>query len=371
MKRFALSTSTALARCAFAMGMALTAAVSLPAAAQAPVVPVGFVTARPVGQGLAFDGVLQAVKQSTLSAQASGRITQWLVKAGDRIQAGQLLAVIDDRVSQAGVSQAQAQVAQADAQLTQAQAQFARTQDLHAKGFVSKAALDVAESQYKSAQASASGAQAGKVQSQLAQGFTRLIAPYDGWVLSTHAEAGDLAMPGASLVTVYAPQPMRAVAYVPASRQAAAIQAAQVAVRLPDGNWVSPVAKAAVPAADPVSQTVEWRLEMPPAAMLGMVPGQQVQVRFASGQASRLTVPAQAVFRRGELTAVYVVRDTTGQPGATAPSAAGFVLRAVRLGADHGAAGVEVLAGLTSGDRVALDPARAGLAGARPGNSLP
>lgn len=330
-------------------------------------VPVGLVALRAVGQGVEFDGVLQTVKQSTLSAQASGRITQWSVKAGDRIKTGQLLAVIDDRVSQAGVSQAQAQVAQADAQLANAQAQFARTQDLHAKGFVSKAALDVAESQFKSAQAGASGAQAGQLQSRLAQGFTRLTAPYDGWVLATHAEAGDLALPGAPLVTVYAPQPLSAVTHVPASRQAAASQAAQAEVRLPDGTWVKPVSKSTLPAADPVSQTVEWRLEMPSTAVSDMVPGQQVTVRFTSGKEQRLTVPAEAVFRRGELSAVYVAREPGGAPGASGAASAvpGFALRAVRLGASHGVAGFEVLAGLSAGERVALDPVRAGLAGAR------
>ena len=364
---FAPIATTGLTRLAHVALFAAASALSASVMAEAPSVPVGVVSHRAVGQGIEFDGVLQAVKQSTLSAQASGRITQWLVKAGDRVKSGQLLAVIDDRVSQAGLSQAQAQVAQADAQLTQAQAQFARTQDLHAKGFVSKAALDVAESQYKSAQAGSSGAQAGKTQSQLAQGFTRLTAPYDGWVLTTHAEAGDLAMPGAPLVTVYAPQPMRTVTHVPASRQAAVSQATQVEVRLPDGQWVTPVAKATVPAADPVSQTVEWRLEMPAMAMAGMVPGQQVQVRFASAQAQRLMVPAQAVFRRGELSAVYVVREAPASGGA----ASGFALRAVRLGASHGSAGFEVLAGLNSGDRVALDPLRAGLAGARPAATQP
>lgn len=367
MNRFAPLTTTALTRLVHVALFAAASAFSASAMADAPSVAVGMVTHRAVGQGIEFDGVLQAVKQSTLSAQASGRITQWLVKAGDRVKAGQLLAVIDDRVSQAGVNQAQAQVAQADAQLANAQAQFARTQDLHAKGFVSKAALDVAESQYKSAQAGSTGALAGKAQSQLAQGFTRLTAPYDGWVLTTHAEAGDLAMPGAPLVTVYAPQPMRAVTHVPASRQSAASQAAQVEVRLPDGQWVTPVAKGTVPAADPVSQTVEWRLEMPATAMAGMVPGQQVQVRFASTQAQRLMVPTQAVFRRGELAAVYVVREAAAAGGA----AAGFALRAVRLGSNHGSAGMEVLAGLANGDRVALDPLRAGLAGAHPAASQP
>ena len=75
-------------------------------------------------------------------------------------------------------------------------------------------------------------------------------------------------------------------------------------------------------------------------------------MRFVGGQAKRTVVPAAAVLRRGELTAVYVAGDK------------GFVLRAVRLGADHGADGVEVLAGLSAGDRVALDPVKAGLAGA-------
>jgi hypothetical protein len=99
-------------------------------------------------------------------------------------------------------------------------------------------------------------------------------------------------------------------------------------------------------------------LDLAADAAAGLVPGQQVQVRLLAGKVQRLTVPSDAVFRRGEMTAVYVVRDNAAAPG--------FVLRAVRLGADQGAAGHEVLAGLAGGERVALDPVRAGLAGARP-----
>ncbi len=345
---------------------------TVPALAQnqpaAPEVPVALVAPRAVGQGLVLEGSLQAVRQSTLSAQASGRIAQLQVKAGDRVRAGQVLALIDDRVTQAGVSQAQAQVAQSDAQLANAQANYGRTKDLFAKGFVSQSALDVAESQFKAAQAGTRAAVAGQTQSQLAQGFTRLTAPYDGWVLSTQAEAGDLAMPGTPVLTVYAPQPMRAVVHVPASRQPLVAKATAIEVRLPDGRWVAPVARTALPAADPVSQTVEWRLDLAADTSAGLVPGQQVQVRFVAGQAQRLTVPAQAVFRRGEMTAVYVARTAPAAQGAAAP-APGFVLRAVRLGAASGADGAanyEVLAGLAGNEQVALDPIRAGLAGARP-----
>ncbi len=336
------------------------ASADAPAGPQVPVMTLG---ARPVGMGAEFDGSLQAVRQSVLSAQASGRIATLSVKAGDRVKAGQVLAVIDDRATQAGVAQAQAGVAQADANLANAKAAYERTKELRAQNFVAQAALDTALAQYRAAEAGAAAARAGQTQASVAQGFTRLTAPYDGWVLATHAEAGALAMPGAPILTVYAPQPMRAVVHVPASQQPLALSASKVEVQLPGTDrWVSPAAKTTVPAADPVSQTVEWRLNLSDADGAGQVPGRQVKVRFTGSAAQaapqRLVVPATALLRRGELTGVYVVT-------AKGESVQGFALRAVRTGATHGD-GVEVLAGLKTGDQVALDPVRAGLAGATP-----
>jgi len=320
-------------------------------------VPVVQAQPKAVTSGFELDGVIQPVQQSTVSAQASGRIVTLVVKAGDRVRAGQLLATIDDREAAVGVQRSQAQVAQAQAELHNAQANLLRTRDLQAQGFVSKAALDMAETQFKGAQAGHDQAGAGARQSALSQGFTRVTAPYDGWVLQTHADAGDLAVPGKPILTVYAPQPLRAVVQLPASRADVARLSSQVEVQLPNEQgqpqWVNPVARSAMPAADPVSQTVEWRLELSPKSVQHLLPGQQVRVRFVGGQSNRMVVPAAAVLRRGELTAVYVAGDK------------GFALRAVRLGPDHGAEGVEVVAGLVAGERVALDPVKAGLAGAQ------
>lgn len=320
-------------------------------------VPVGPVQSRSVGIGFELEGVIEPVKQSTISAQASGRIATLAVKAGDKVKAGQVLISIDDREAQTGVQRSQAQVAQAQAELRNAQAHFERTRNLQSKGFVSAAALDTADSQLKGALAGRDQAGAGARQSALAQGFTRVSAPFEGWVLQVHVEAGDLALPGKPLLTLYAPLPIRAVVQVPVSRsgQARAAGAVEVLLQSSDGSaqWVRPVSISTVPTADPVSQTLEWRLELPPQSAQNELPGQQVKVRFAGAQAQRLLVPASAVLRRGELTAVYAV---SGQ---------GFVLKAIRLGADHGAAGIEVVAGLTPADQVALDPVRAGLAGAR------
>jgi multidrug efflux pump subunit AcrA (membrane-fusion protein) len=138
--------------------------------------------------------------------------------------------------------------------------------------------------------------------------------------------------------------------------------AGAVDVLMPNINgaaqWVRPVSRSTVPTADPVSQTIEWRLELPPETAKTLLPGQQVRVRFTGSQADRMVVPMVAVLHRGELTALYVVSGNS------------FVLKAVRLGAEHGIDGVEVVAGLADGDQVALDPVKAGLAGAQPAKSV-
>ena len=322
------------------------------ATAQVPV-PVVTLQGKSVATGFELEGIIQPVRQSTVAAQTAGRVIRLAVKMGDRVKAGQLLATIDDRELAADVQRSRAQITQSEAELRNAQLNLERTRELQSKGFVSKAALDSAETQFKAAKAGRDQAGAAATQASLAQGHTRVTAPYEGWVLQTHVEAGDLALPGKPMVTVYAPQPLRAVVQVPASRAIATSQSSQVQI-LVGGEWVSPSARSTMPSADPVSQTIEWRLDLAPKVSQALLPGEQVRVRFVGGQAERMVVPATALLRRGELTAVYVVQ---GQ---------GFVLRAVRLGADHGAQGVEIMAGINAGDSVALDPVRAGLAGAQP-----
>ena len=328
----------------------MASAALLPVLAQ-PSVPVVRLGAQSVSTGYEIDGVVEAVRQATVSAQATGRVASLLVKVGDKVRAGQVLATIDDRDTQTGVARSQAQVAQAEAELANAQANVQRTRDLRKQGFVSQAALDVAESQYKAAQAARAGAGAGAQQARLAQSFTQVTAPFDGYVLETLAQAGDLAVPGKPVAVVYAPQPLRVVVQVPASMGAQARNAQRIELQVGDA-WVQSAAQQGVTAADPVSQTLTWKMDVPAAASAQMLPGQQTRVRFVGGSAQRMVVPQAAVLRRGELTGVYVASDK------------GFVLKAVRLGSQHGDR-VEVLAGLKAGDAVAANAIQAGLAGAQ------
>ncbi len=335
---------------ALAVAMACTAA---GVQAQVPAMATATIGVKQAGASTFLDGVVQPVRQSTVSAQASGRLASFLVKAGDKVKAGQLLATIDDREASVGQQRSQAQVDQAEADLHNARAQFDRTKGLQSKGFVSQASLDTADAQLKSAKAQRDQASAASRQSSLAQGFTKVTAPFDGWVLQTNAQAGDLAVPGTPLLVMYAPLPLRVVVQVPASRAALIGQAgnAQIQAASAQGDvWITPSARSVIPSSDPVSQTTEWRLELPEALSAGFVPGQQVRVKFSADQAARhslLAVPEQAIVRRGELTAVYVKSGDV------------FSLRAVRLGQRLDADGVEVLAGLKAGDVVALDPVRA------------
>lgn len=316
-------------------------------------IPTAVVQVRALGSSVELDGSIEAVRQSTLSAQTSGRIATLPVKAGDKVHVGQVLATIDDRETAAGVQRSQAQINQADAELRNAKANLERTRELRHKGFVSQAALDTAQAQFDSASAARAQASAAAVQSGLAQGFTRVLAPYDGWVAQTQAQVGDLAVPGKPLLTLYAPLPLRAVVQVPASRQSAVRAATQTGISSDGTHWFIPHTRTALPVADAVAQTTEWRLDLADKDGASLVPGQQVRVRFtqaADTTATRLLVPRAAIVRRGELTAVYVQSKDV------------FALRAVRLGADQGEAGVEILAGLRGGEVVALDPIRAGFA---------
>ena len=326
---------------------AVLAGVLATLAAAAPLATV--VVAAATGQrDYAAEGVVADVRQSTIAAQVPARILDVRVRAGDAVKAGQVLVRLDPRTAAGQLASSQAQVAAAQAQLDAARREHERNRRLAEKRYISQAAMDQAEAQYRAAeaQAKASIAQAGVASTQTT--FTTLVAPYHGVVASVAAEVGDMASPGVPLLTIYDPSELRVVAQVPES------YAPQVALDRPvriviaggggDARTLQATRALLLPTANPATHTREARLSLPTSAP-GLAPGMfaRAYLPLTVSEAPRITVPATAIVRRPEFTAVYVV-DAEGRAQ----------LRQVRLGRAAGAS-VEVLTGLASGDRIAVD----------------
>jgi multidrug efflux system membrane fusion protein len=333
------------------LGAAVIASLLGPAAAPAAAgeLASAVVQAPGAGESASFDGVVEAVRQSVVSAQVPGAVVAIDVKVGDVVKAGQVLARIDARAAEQNVAASDAQVQSARATLEAATREFDRQQQLFAKSYTSKAALDRAEAQFKATQAQVSAqlAQAGAARAQ--SGFFVVKAPYGGVIAEVPVMLGDMAMPGRPLLTLYDPAGLRVSASVPQSDLAKIAPGKAAKIEFPglpaDRQWVVPVRLTVLPTADPGTHTAQIRLDLP-ATVGNLAPGTfaRVWLPMQGAAAPRLYVPARAVVRRAEMTGVYVL-DAKGRP----------VLRQVRLGraADES---VEVLSGVTAGERVALDP---------------
>ncbi len=277
-----LSGLNVLSAAALALQLLATPASAL----EVPVLTVS--TAGAQARGFELEGTIQPVRQAVVAAQVGGNVVALLVKAGDRVKAGQVLARIDERDTQAGLSRGNAAVTQAQAELANATLQAERTRELRRQGYVSQASLDQAETQLKAAQAGLQQAQAGQSQAALARGFAQVTAPFDGIVQATLLEQGDLAAPGRPIASVYAPQALRAVVQVGSSRQALALAARDakgLRIDRGDGAPVSPQSVQVLPGTDPVAQTVEWRLNLGAADGAALQPG-QVQARCIDARVS-------------------------------------------------------------------------------------
>ena len=298
------------------------------------------------------EAVVEAVRQSTVSAQIAGRIVDIRFDVGDYVKKGEVIVRIDERAASRALEASEAQVREAQAALGNARAHYERSKQLLAQKFISQAALDQAEAAYRAAQARVGALLAGAGAAATERSFATVLAPYSGVVAARHVELGEMATPGRPLMTGFDPATLRVVATVPQA-QVGAIQAGgRARIELPSaGRWIEVRQITVVPAADPRTHTTRIRLELP-GEVRGVYPGVYARAHFVVGTAPKLLVPRAAVFSRSELTAVYVLGDDNRPQ-----------LRQVRLGAAGDEHAVEVLAGLKPGERVALEPLEAGMAG--------
>lgn len=163
-------------------------------------------------------GTLSALETVEVGTQVSGQVAQVLVDYNDRVEKGQLLAMIDTEAldaalqnaqagvnhAQAGYAQAQAQLAEANARLADARTTLNRNAPLAKNGYLSQSefqpmetAVQTAEASVRSAQASmrSAEAQVQQAQAQVAQARknrnnAEIRAPISGIIVERSVDAG-------------------------------------------------------------------------------------------------------------------------------------------------------------------------------------
>ncbi|MCB1920694.1 MAG: efflux RND transporter periplasmic adaptor subunit [Candidatus Competibacteraceae bacterium] len=295
-----------------------------------------------------LDGVVEAVNKSTVSAQTAGRVEEIMVDVNDFVPQGAPIVRIRNIEQRAGLEQAQAALREAQARFIEADAEYKRIRGVYEKQLVSKAQMDSATAALNAAKARLEAAQAGVAQAKESLGYTTINAPYSGIVLERHVELGETVQPGTLLMTGFSLDELRVVVNVPQRLIGPVRQYSQARVLPPNGGPGIPAEKLTFfPYADPQSNVFKVRVYLPPKTE-GFYPGMFVKTAFRVGEDQRLTVPRAALAQRGEVSAVYVVKN--GQ----------INLRQVRPGRTEGDQ-VEILAGLDAGETVALNPIQAGV----------
>jgi RND family efflux transporter MFP subunit len=307
---------------------------------------------REVEQTYSVEGLVEATRQSTISAQISGRIKEINFDVGSRVNKGQLILRIDERETAQALAGSNAQVAQAQVTLQNTKATYERSRQLFEQKFISQSALDKAQADYQVARAQAAVSEASAGQASLARGYSDVIAPYGGVVAARLVEVGEMVTPGKPMMVGFDPAEMRVIVNVPQYKLQEIGAHPKVMVELPSlSRWVKAESVVVQPLADARTHSTQVRVSLP-ANETGVYPGMFVRAHFVVGKANKLVIPNSAVLHRSEVVAVYVVDENNK-----------VKLRQVRVGDVAADGAIEVLAGLNPGEKVAADPVKAGMLG--------
>jgi RND family efflux transporter MFP subunit len=312
-------------------------------------------------------GTVRAAQASEVSSQVMGNIVEIRAHEGDRVQSGQVLAIIDDSQPRsandqatAAVTAAEKEVSAADSDLALADATLKRYQQLFEKKSVSPQEFDEIKTRYQSTEARRDMARAGLAQANAAQtqartafSYTRIRAPFAGTVTEKKVDAGALASPGMPLFTIEDTRKYRLEITVDESniRLIHVGQAASVTIDALENTQLPAKVVQIIPAADPASRNFLVKVELPADARLRS--GFFGRARFARGEMHSLMIPRASVVERGQLQAVYVL-DANRIAS----------VRYVTLGKSAGEQ-IEVLSGLQDGDKLVAAPGDRELGGKR------
>lgn len=228
-------------------------------------------------------GTIARTREAGLSFRVGGVINRLTVDAGDRVSAGQVIAVLD-------AQDVAARLAAASADLARAKQDLERVTGLADAGAISQQQADNMATLVASAQAVFDAAQ---FDSQSA----RLTAPFTGIVLARQAQRGEFVQPGQAIVTLADSTSPLVLKLPVADRDAARIALGSTAVvAAPGGDVTGRVTRIGQLSATQ-SGTIEFEVTLPPRS--GLTSGMTATARLAAtprrGEAASARVPAEAI----------------------------------------------------------------------------
>jgi len=334
------------------------------------------VSARAAGPGAAASvldasGYVVARRQATVSSKVTGKVVEVLLEEGRRVEAGQVLARIDDSNAQAQralarsqLDASQSQLAQVQVQLDEAERQLLRARELAQRKLLSQQALETAQAnadslkaQLKTAQQNIAVAQRSLAVQQQQLDDTVVRAPFAGVITVKNAQPGEMISPlsagGAGTRTgigTLVDMDSLEIEVDVNENFINRVQPGQPAAARLNAypEWEIPCEVIAViPTADRSKATVKVRVgfkDKDPRILPEM--GVRVAFRDAApakdSAAAGVIVPAEAVQKQGEDGVVFLIREDQT-----------LERRAVKLGGTT-PDGVSVLGGLRGGERLAV-----------------
>ena len=299
------------------------------------------VTAQPLIEQAA--GTLRAKVETVISPLITATISSIAVWAGDEVKAGDVLVTLDARELQARVDQAHQSVVAAGARLAQTEKDLARVRRIMKAdpGAVSKAERDRLQTALSTARAERVRLQRQKDEAQTALSYSKLTAPIAGRIVERLADPGDTARQGEPLLRMYDPTTLRLEASVRESVASKLAKGQQLSAEIDALKKQYPVVvDEIVPSADPGSRSFLVKVSLTDGS--GLYPGMFGRLMIPLGQTEKITIPRAAVTHVGQLD--YVIVKTKQGP----------VRRYVRLGQPGPDERVEIISGLSSGDRIVI-----------------
>lgn len=267
-----------------------------------------------IGNTLSADGTIDAKDTANVSAKVNGvAIERIVVEEGDRVKAGQVLAIFDTDAMEQQVLQAEADVAEAEATLANASADAARVLPLLDIDAISKQEADRYRTAKLQAQAALQASKARLSTQRLSVDNATVVAPVSGVISEKMAEVGMVAS-GEPLFTIIKGGILEWRADIDPKLVGEVSVGTPVRVSLPDGDTVMGKVSRIAPTADNNRQiTIYASL----AANAKVRAGMYQTGEFLLGSASTQTVPNSAIVSNDGYDYVMLVTNVTTQNGQT------------------------------------------------------